>query len=1407
MNVGHIQRVLILAAAGVAAGALSGCGGGGGSKAVTVTVAPKAAQVSLGGTQQFTASVTNGNVQVATIAPNGAARATNTVTITTTSPHSLNVGQSVVIAGVTDSSFNGTFTVLTVPSTTIFTYSQTGIDASSGGGTVSAGQVKWFVNDVEGGNAASGTISTQGLYTAPSTTLPPTTTLNITGTGAVRASNVVTITTTAAHNLVVGEPVTIAGVTDTSFNGLFTIASVPSTTTFTFSQAGSNATSGNGTVTTTAVQIKAEAVADTTKTDTAQLFVESGVTVTISPGTATIGVGQLFPFTAAVQNDPQSLGVTWSVQGGTNGSNGTIDANGQYTAPAVVPNPATVTIQAVSKLDANKQATATVTIVLTTGAAPTLTSINPTSGAQGSFFQDIYFNGTDLLSTTVVSFNNQPVPPQDIVLVNQTLMRVRIPDKFLAVPGGPVVAPITVQLPPQPPSPPVNFNILPVRPVVVESVPVSEVQNSVATPIVVNGGFYGSPASPVVSAEFSGGTRTAPATNARQLSVQLNGTDLNTPGLYSAGVRNINASPQVAVTNFAVQPDSGGVNPPVLNPPAPIPMPGTNPAPSAVAMDTVLGLAVVVNTGTNQIQLINPSAPLPLPAPITVGNAPTGVAVDNQRHVAIVVNSADQSVSVVDINPASGTFSTVLSTIQLGGFVATGVKPFSVGVNPNTGLALVAYSSTNIGSLLALAGTTATLSCVPIAPNPATPPCVVGAVSLNTGLSPQIAVEPRFNVAIATPGSAGVLSVVGLDQQTSIPIAASSAMTPGAKRVSNVVTITTSSPHKIDPTNAGSVLISGVAPGASSTNFNGPFTVTSVPNATTFTYTQVAANDTSGGGAVQYANPLVTFSLSPSTQGIAINTQTERALLADGSAALSILSTLDQTNTSLVLSEAGAKFTAFNPFTNTGVSVNPVTNMLSVIDPVKPQRLATISTGGSGSGPVAVDPGANLAVVANTTSNDVSIISLGTMKSVHVDQVLIPPARQLSPGTTLITTGVPTPDLPITILGKGFTGSPTVHLDGVSVPGPTVVSDRRIDITIPAATFLTVPRRFALDVTNGFQSNAADFTVVQAVPIAGGAGCATPTPAAVAIARGMDAAHPDLAVVANSGCNSVSLVNVSAGDPNFGKETNAITVGTAPEGVATISRLGHAVVTNSGSNNASIVDLVGGTVTSTVTTGTMPLGVAINQDTGAAVVANAGSNTISVFDANAGGSAGVAATDQRPISVAIDPNRSIALVASALQGTLQVFTLSGTGGASFSKSITIGSSSVPPLPASVVFDAASTLFFAASPTTDSFLVVNTDVGASQSVRVGINPTSLAYNYLTSTLVSINTASNTLSTVDAQIPQTLRTVAIQRLGKAAQCPVDPNTGVTLCGVDIHPLTNLAVVTDPANNQVLLFPLAK
>ena len=70
------------------------------------------------------------------------------------------------------------------------------------------------------------------------------------GTGAVRNNNIVTITTTSTHGFRQGEKITIAGVSDASFNGDVFVTTTPSPTTFTAVQAGPDATSGGGTATT-----------------------------------------------------------------------------------------------------------------------------------------------------------------------------------------------------------------------------------------------------------------------------------------------------------------------------------------------------------------------------------------------------------------------------------------------------------------------------------------------------------------------------------------------------------------------------------------------------------------------------------------------------------------------------------------------------------------------------------------------------------------------------------------------------------------------------------------------------------------------------------------------------------------------------------------------------------------------------------------------------------------------------------------------------------------------------------------------------------------------------------------------------------------------------------------------------
>jgi hypothetical protein len=70
-------------------------------------------------------------------------------------------------------------------------------------------------------------------------------------TNVALTTNVVTITTAVAHGLGTGQVVTVAATTNTGVNGTYTIASTPSTTTFTYALTASNIPSAadTGTVT------------------------------------------------------------------------------------------------------------------------------------------------------------------------------------------------------------------------------------------------------------------------------------------------------------------------------------------------------------------------------------------------------------------------------------------------------------------------------------------------------------------------------------------------------------------------------------------------------------------------------------------------------------------------------------------------------------------------------------------------------------------------------------------------------------------------------------------------------------------------------------------------------------------------------------------------------------------------------------------------------------------------------------------------------------------------------------------------------------------------------------------------------------------------------------------------------
>jgi hypothetical protein len=106
------------------------------------------------------------------------------------------------------------------------------------------------------------------------------------------------------------------------------------------------------------------AVIDLTGTGTAPPVVAVAVTPTIA--SATTGATQ--QFAATVTGSPGTA-VTWTVSGtGCSGiACGTISSSGLYTAPVAVPSSASVTITAASQSDPTKSASATITIVPSTG--------------------------------------------------------------------------------------------------------------------------------------------------------------------------------------------------------------------------------------------------------------------------------------------------------------------------------------------------------------------------------------------------------------------------------------------------------------------------------------------------------------------------------------------------------------------------------------------------------------------------------------------------------------------------------------------------------------------------------------------------------------------------------------------------------------------------------------------------------------------------------------------------------------------------------------------------------------------------------------------------------------------------------------------------------------------------------
>ncbi len=807
---------------------------------------------------------------------------------------------------------------------------------------------------------------------------------------------------------------------------------------------GSNCTSSSQNCALT-ITITATSVANSKKTGTATIFLDSGISVTLNTGTATVptsgtsGQSQ-FQFSANLTNDLQGLGVTWLVTQGTPTAAlpypsqptcstltppcGSITSTGLYTAtfsaPTAVPTTPTLTVVATSKADSTRFSIATVTIIQ--GGPITFNGISPTIVPQGGTSYDIFMDAPFISSSSTVNLSciNSSGPPAHVTTIDSSSGQLKvlfpIPTSTVTSPastgarlrltaqnlGDAATCTVLVSDSSQPITQgagPFVFNVIPVRPTTVASVPDSLLQGSSNdVNLAINGGYFG-PAGSLAKATFNGNSLLPDPLNSasRQLNIPLSSGGFNSlsPGLYPLSVARTtlpNPTPSnPSVTNIALFPDYSATPPKVVGGATPA---GTDP--SAVDIDTRIGTLAVAETGSNQVQFFSIGSGSLTLVPGAIGtvqvNAPSGLSINQSNHTVAVVSFQDQSVKVFQVPDATGNIVPNSGapgvaypfTISLAGLIPpipdpndnTKVLPppipYSIGLDSDTNNALVAFSSSSnptaakVGFLLDLNKDSQT--CLAAAAQ-TTAPCVFAQVTLNTGTYPQIAMVPHSHLALVTPGGIGALNGIDVTKPSSQLEITNISVTSGLATVT--VNIPSGQTLGLNPGNPGTVLIENVPPGAGGTNFNGAFTVQSILNTNSFSY---ALNSKSNDSAscdpepakpcqVYFSSPNILIGVSQTSQGIAVNPITRTAAIADANATgqngaqIDLLNSLDQSVTSIIFNAGctvytvtipcsnapeflGTSSVAFQPYSNLLVSYNPQQNQVSISNPVTQRRYA-----------------------------------------------------------------------------------------------------------------------------------------------------------------------------------------------------------------------------------------------------------------------------------------------------------------------------------------------------------------------------------------------------------------------------------------------------------------------------------
>ena len=179
--------------------------------------------------------------------------------------------------------------------------------------------------------------------------------------------------------------------------------------------------------------------------------------------------------------------------------------------------------------------------------------------------------------------------------------------------------------------------------------------------------------------------------------------------------------------------------------------------------------------------------------------------------------------------------------------------------------------------------------------------------------------------------------------------------------------------------------------------------------------------------------------------------------------------------------------------------------------------------------------------------------------------------------------------------------------------------------------------------------------------------------------------------------------------------------------------------------------------------------------------------------------------DAQPDAAAIAPDLNVAVVAHGA-GNDAVLVNVSTGEPSFLNRVGNITS-----PTGVDYDPVTQDFLIVSSASNTVTQLNvTPTGSNtysllqSSIRVGVNPTSLAYDFQSGTLLTLNTASHTLSVVDLAKCGITAATTVSCTTTSTVRDVLPFSGTVQYALAIHPWLSYFVLSDSSNNRIVILP---